>query len=129
MTCRSLSVANSGLSGAKQSDFFQFVYSCNPHLISEGTYIKTAVVSSMGSAPKSYPGALSATLDGSYNKRSLVQQRISSFALTGDRSLPAPTTSLLPHQSAANWRIVSDSNQSVGSKKSLAIDMSGLDAV
>ncbi|KAI8445236.1 hypothetical protein BY996DRAFT_6424445 [Phakopsora pachyrhizi] len=132
---RSLSVANSGLSGAKRSDFLRFVYSCNPHLISEGTDIETAVsigtaaVSSMGSAPKSYPGALSAAPDGSRNKRSLVQQRISSFASTGDRSPPAPTPSLLPHQSAANRRIVSDSNQSVGSRKSWAVDMSGLDAV
>jgi len=131
ITPASSSFASSGLSSAKRPEFLRFVYSQNPHLIANNETLDTAVaagtaaLSSMSlTMPKSH--STSKGLGVPQSRKSLVQQRISSFAASGDATPP------LPNSAAASFpvrRSVSDNPQAPGARKIWTVDMSALNGI
>ncbi|KNZ50653.1 hypothetical protein VP01_430g2 [Puccinia sorghi] len=137
------SFASSGLSSAKRPEFLRFVYSQNPHLIANNETLDTAVaagsaaLSSMSTTkPKSH--STSKGLGVPQSSKSLVQQRISSFAASGNAALPLPASAAASFPvrrsisdnpqalSALNWKPSISRSASIKSRSSMSGDVSDL---
>ncbi|PLW53609.1 hypothetical protein PCANC_06679 [Puccinia coronata f. sp. avenae] len=127
----SSSFASSGLSSAKRSEFLRFVYSQNPNLIANNESLDTAVaagtaaLSSMVISKPNIPSMGKGPV-GPKSQKSLVQQRISSFATSGDAPppLPSPAPISLPAR-----RAVSDNPHASNTRKNWTVDMSALNGL
>lgn len=128
----SVSLANCGLSAAKRSQFLRFVYSQNPNLIASNETVDSAVAAgavALSSAPSSSKPSIQSLGRGqarSQPRQSLVQQRISSFATSGDAVPPPPPSSINGLNPAR--RVASENLKNVA-RKSWAVDMSALDGI
>ncbi|KAI9628189.1 hypothetical protein KEM48_011770 [Puccinia striiformis f. sp. tritici PST-130] len=125
------SFASSGLSSARRPEFLRFVYSQNPNLIAKNESLDTAVaagtaaLSSMA-PPKPSISGLGKGPGGPTPRKSLVQQRISSFASSADAPPPLPAAAPIPLPAR---RVASDNQQNNSARKSWTVDMSGLNGI
>ncbi|KAA1136445.1 hypothetical protein PGTUg99_032047 [Puccinia graminis f. sp. tritici] len=125
------SFASSGLSSAKRPEFLRFVYSQNPNLITNHESLDTAVAAGTAALSSMVPSKPSVQSIGKgpagpKSRKSLVQQRISSFASSGDAPPPLPVAVPI---SLPVRRVASDNQQNPSARKSWTVDMSGLNGI
>ncbi|OAV89621.1 hypothetical protein PTTG_28637 [Puccinia triticina 1-1 BBBD Race 1] len=123
------SFASSGLSAARRPEFLRFVYSQNPNLIAANESLDTAVAAgtaALSSMAPPKPSIQSISLGPPKSRKSLVQQRISSFASSADAPPPLPAA---PPIALPVRRVASDNPQNTSARKSWTVDMSALNGI
>ncbi|MBW0508951.1 hypothetical protein O181_048666 [Austropuccinia psidii MF-1] len=132
---QAFSTANSGLNTANRADFLRFIYTQNTNLIPNHLTLETAVsngvasIASMSSLPSRTHNFSSSSKPSNSNPnlpKSIVQQRISSFAHATHPPPPLSSSNLT--STPSNRRVVSDSNSN-NNRTTWTVNLSGLDAI